>query len=193
MVQSVQSFLGLCWTWRSDGCQGCSGVTAALTTREDPEMSDGTSDDIEEHESPSTLRAFHLYTGDDGASHLERVAVLAAPGPTDPSGGLESIRARSDGFLVSVAGKDFRVVDHNVRRAQVVVVLQGKYRFSCPGGDSAVLEPGDMLFAEDREGTGHATTELTGHGRVFIAPFEDDGDAARMFDLRYRARGGEST
>jgi hypothetical protein len=150
------------------------------------------SDDIEEDESASTLRAYHLYTGDDGASHLERVAVLATPGPTDPSGGLESIRARSDGFFLSLGGKDYRVVDHNVRRTQVVVVVQGKYRFTCPGGDSAVLEPGDVLYAEDREGTGHATTELTGHGRILIAPFEDDGDAARMFALRYRARSRES-
>ncbi|WP_022822630.1 hypothetical protein [Hymenobacter norwichensis] len=61
---------------------------------------------------------------------------------------------------------------HPAPRAQFVVTLKGKLRFTVSSGDTFILEPGIILLAEDTQGPGHSWELLEGETweRLYI-PF----------------------
>lgn len=89
------------------------------------------------------IRAYRLYTGPDGDSHVAR-------GTLNPA------------MLVEVHSILFKETPphssydwHNDPIPQYVITLAGVLEFSTAGGETFTLRPGDVLIAEDHTGTGH--------------------------------------
>lgn len=119
-----------------------------------------------------------IYTGNDGCSHFEELMV-----PMDEllAGGRASLRSA----LVPMKGVSFRETPlgrseefHCPRQRQFVITIFGAVEISC-GGGKRVFGPGDVLFAEDMTGEGHANRELLGPRQSLILPVPDD------FDIRH--------
>lgn len=89
------------------------------------------------------IRAFWLYTGPDGNSHVKKGSIK----------GGDLIQAESILFKES---PPFSTYDwHNAPIPQYVLTLSGVLEFTTAGGDSFVIHPGDVLLAEDQLGSGH--------------------------------------
>jgi len=89
------------------------------------------------------IRAYRLYTGPDGNSHV-------IPGKVN------------GGNLVSVHSIEFKETPahssfdwHNDPIPQYVITLSGVLEFTTVGGETFTLRPGDVLLAEDHTGSGH--------------------------------------
>lgn len=89
------------------------------------------------------IRAFRLYTGPDGNSHVERGSIA-----TGALVGAESIE-----FKETAAHSSFDW--HNDPIPQYVLTLSGVLEFSTVGGETFTIHPGDVLLAIDHTGTGH--------------------------------------
>src|ERR1700680_3482033 len=89
------------------------------------------------------IRAYRLYTGSDGNSHVVRGSV----------GGGELIEAVSILFKETPAHSLFDW--HNDPIPQYVITLAGVLEFTTRGGETFTINPGDILIAEDTAGSGH--------------------------------------
>lgn len=89
------------------------------------------------------IRAYRLYTGPEGDSHVEKGSIKA--------GGL--IDALSIEFKESAVHATFDW--HNDPTPQYVITLSGILEFSTLDGETFTLHPGDVLIATDHLGTGH--------------------------------------
>ena len=89
------------------------------------------------------IRAYRLYTGADGDSHVEVGSVT----------GGEVVGAQSVMFKESPAHASFDW--HNDPIPQYVITLSGVLEFTTAGGETFTLRPGDVLLAEDHTGSGH--------------------------------------
>jgi len=119
-----------------------------------------------------------IYTGDDGRSHFEDLIV-----PMNELIAGERISLRS--ALVPATGVSFRENPlgrseefHCPKQRQFVITLFGAVEISC-GGGKRCFGPGDVLFAEDLTGEGHANRELLGPRQSLILPVPDDFDIRR--------------
>jgi quercetin dioxygenase-like cupin family protein len=89
------------------------------------------------------IRAYRLYTGPDGNSHVITGSV-------------------NGGHLVDVKSLEFKETPahsafdwHNDPTPQYVITLAGVLEFATVGGETFILRPGDVLLAEDHTGSGH--------------------------------------
>jgi quercetin dioxygenase-like cupin family protein len=89
------------------------------------------------------IRAYRLYTGLDGDSHVERGSLTAEA-------------------LVAAASIMFKETPahahsswHNAPVLQYVITLSGTLEFETQGGETFTIHPGDVLLAQDTTGTGH--------------------------------------
>jgi len=89
------------------------------------------------------IRAYRLYTGPDGNSHVMRGTV-------------------NEGTLVDTASIHFKETAphsafdwHNDPIPQYVITLSGVLEFTTVGGETFTIHPGDVLVAEDHTGSGH--------------------------------------
>jgi quercetin dioxygenase-like cupin family protein len=89
------------------------------------------------------IRAFHLYTGPDGNSHVIKGSVS--------SGGM--VEAESILFKETPAHSSFDW--HNAPAPQYVITLAGVLEFTTVGGETFLIHPGDVLLAADQTGSGH--------------------------------------
>ena len=119
-----------------------------------------------------------IYTGDDGRSHFEDLIV---PMEELLNGGRVSLRSA----FLPVKGVSFRETAvgrseefHCPKQRQFVFTLAGAVEISC-GGGKRCFGPGDVLFAEDLTGEGHANRELIGPRQSLILPVPDDFDIRR--------------
>jgi hypothetical protein len=88
------------------------------------------------------IRAYRLYTGSDGNSHVERGSV---------SGG-KLVEAESILFKETLAHS---ALDwHDAPIPQYVITLSGVLEFTTVDGETFVIHPGDVLVAVDRTGSG---------------------------------------
>ena len=89
------------------------------------------------------VRAFYLYTGTDGDSHVTRGSV-----------NLEKLIAtESLHFKETAANSSFDW--HNDPTPQYVITLSGTLEFTTRGGETFTIHAGDVLIATDHTGTGH--------------------------------------
>jgi|APCry1669188879_1035177.scaffolds.fasta_scaffold19379_3 quercetin dioxygenase-like cupin family protein len=95
-------------------------------------------------EDSSEIRAYRLYTGADGNSHVQVGSVNSD----------EVITAESIMFEVTPAHSSYDW--HNAPTSQYVLTLTGVLVFSTMSGETFTIVPGDVLLAEDLTGTGHA-------------------------------------
>ena len=89
------------------------------------------------------IRAYRLYTGPDGNSHVVRGTVNAA----------KLVEAQSILFKETPAHSSYDW--HNDPIPQYVITLSGVLEFTTVGGETFTLRPGDVLVAEDHTGSGH--------------------------------------
>jgi quercetin dioxygenase-like cupin family protein len=89
------------------------------------------------------IRAYRLYTGRDGNSHVERGIITAE----------ELVDAKSVEFKETAAHSAFDW--HNDPTPQYVITLSGVLECSTVGGETFTVHPGDVLLAVDHTGTGH--------------------------------------
>lgn len=89
------------------------------------------------------IRAYRLYTGPDGNSHVVSGSV---------NGG-HLVDAKSIEFKETAAHSSFDW--HNDPTPQYVITLAGVLEFTTAGGETFTLRPGDVLVAEDHTGSGH--------------------------------------
>jgi quercetin dioxygenase-like cupin family protein len=89
------------------------------------------------------IRAYRLYTGADGNSHV--VAGSVNEGPLVDT---ESIH-----FKETAAHSSYDW--HNDPVPQYVITLAGVLEFSTVTGETFTIHPGEVLLAEDHTGSGH--------------------------------------
>jgi hypothetical protein len=115
------------------------------------------------------MKLVRSYTGDDGESHIEVTEQSAFPfvernGTRTPL--VEAVGAelalRKVGFL------DF----HPAPRRQYMVYLTAQVEIGLGDGSAIVMEPGDILQAEDTTGRGH-TSRVLREGICLVVRLED--------------------
>ena len=89
------------------------------------------------------IRAYLLYTGADGHSHITPGSVATG----------DYIDAISIHFKETPAHSSFDW--HNAPIPQYVITLAGQLEFITKTGDTCVINPGDILIATDHTGSGH--------------------------------------
>jgi quercetin dioxygenase-like cupin family protein len=89
------------------------------------------------------IKAYYLYTGDDGNSHVTSGSVRANA----------LVAAESIEFKETAAHSSFDW--HNDPIPQYVITLSGVLEFTNKGGETFVVHPGEILIATDHTGTGH--------------------------------------
>ena len=100
-----------------------------------------------------------LFTGPDGKTHVEEIAVTNTPFKLKAGAGAE-IRSAPPG----------RVVDwHPAPRRQYVITLSGRGEVELEDGTKIPLGPGSIDLAEDLTGKGHITRVIGNEPRVTIA------------------------
>ncbi|WP_263382062.1 cupin domain-containing protein [Granulicella arctica] len=90
------------------------------------------------------IRAFRLFTGTDGDSHVVRGSIKAK----------QLVDARSIEFKETPSHSALEW--HNAPTLQYVITLAGVLEFTTRTGESFIVRPGDVLLAEDNSGTGHS-------------------------------------
>jgi quercetin dioxygenase-like cupin family protein len=95
------------------------------------------------------MALFRLYTGADGQSHIETMALAKTP---DWGKGLATTQIA---FRENPAGhfQDW----HPAPRRQFVIILSGQLEIGLGDGSKHVFGPGDARLVEDTTGKGHTT------------------------------------
>jgi quercetin dioxygenase-like cupin family protein len=88
------------------------------------------------------IKAYYLYTGPDGQSHVTSGSMI-----NDEVIPVESIHFKETPPHSSK--------DHTAPTTQYVITLAGVLDFGTHGGEKFTLHPGEILIAEDTTGTGH--------------------------------------
>jgi quercetin dioxygenase-like cupin family protein len=122
---------------------------------------------------PHILR---IYTGDDGQSHIEEVALSLQPFvDTEGAHGEGTPLQNAIGITFRVSPPGYVLSWHCAPRRQYTITLSGEAEIEVGDGTITRLGPGDVLFAEDLTGQGHIT-RVTGHQQRFYAvvPLDDE-------------------
>ena len=89
------------------------------------------------------IKAYKLYTGSDGHSHIAEGSI-------------------AQGFLSKVVSISFKETEphssydwHPAPATQFVICLTGILLFETHAGETFTLQPGDVLIATDTTGSGH--------------------------------------
>ena len=91
---------------------------------------------------------FRLYTGADGASHMERLD------PSHPS--LINLH-NAKGVIFGASPPGYFSNWHTAPRRQYIITLAGEAEIGLRDGTTQRLVAGDVNLAEDLTGTGHTT------------------------------------
>jgi quercetin dioxygenase-like cupin family protein len=99
-----------------------------------------------------TLRLVRLFPGEDGQSHFE-VGVIAwqRQDAINAVSARTTVREISSEETAARSSLDW----HNAPCRQYVITLSGRLEFETRGGATQMIEPGDVLLAEDTTGGGH--------------------------------------
>jgi len=111
------------------------------------------------------VKIVHITTGADAQSHVE----VLAPEFTEMDGRRSKPQPVSTfTFMKREEGSflDF----HPAPQRQYMIYLTATVEIGCGDGTKIIMEPGDVLMAEDTTGQGHTSRVLTG-GICAVAPF----------------------
>jgi len=116
------------------------------------------------------MKAMRLFTGDDGESHFEEIAMKFAPDrqmETTPMQGAKSVAVRRVPPGV--------VLDwHPAPRRQYLFTLAGAWDIECGGGQVERFQAGDIMLADDLTGRGHTSRVVGDEPHVFaVVPLAD--------------------
>jgi hypothetical protein len=118
---------------------------------------------------PTGLNFVRVFTGPDGATHLDEVHYSMAR--TKHGLIAENVQV-SEIALHSAASDDDAPFAVSPCR-QLVIPLAGKAEVEASDGTKRVLEVGSILLAEDTSGKGHRIRTLAGPRLLLIAPLLD--------------------
>ena len=109
---------------------------------------------------------FHMFTGDDGESHIREMALSEQPSQE------KSQRTKEISFRQMPA--DLVMDWHNAPRRQYVIVMQGQMEIGFKDGTAQRCNPGDAVLAADLTGGGHTTRVVSnGPATVGVVPLAD--------------------
>jgi hypothetical protein len=119
----------------------------------------------------ASMNLVRIYTGDDGRSHFEDVAIALAD--HGAMGRISSLW-KGRGVIFREVDGDYDLDFHNAPRRQLVVNLTGSVDIEVGDGSVRRLGPGSILLAEDLTGEGHMSRAVDGEARscLFI-PLDD--------------------
>jgi quercetin dioxygenase-like cupin family protein len=98
------------------------------------------------------IRCVRLWTGQDGASHVELGSLDMRPGR---NADLVSAAMSAAHVTVEETAGGGALAWHTAPVRQLVVTLSGTLLFTTRDDEEFILHPGDVLLAEDTEGSGH--------------------------------------
>jgi quercetin dioxygenase-like cupin family protein len=117
------------------------------------------------------LQLAHLYTGEDGESHIEDVEYA-----------LDAFEGGAGADGIAITGITFRLWDgappkhdlHNTSKPQLVIHLAGSVEVECTDGSKRTLKPGEIMVSENvAPGKGHYSTELDSQRLQLLIPYTD--------------------
>ena len=110
-----------------------------------------------------------VYSGDDGESHWEELAVPSTEyGP-------QAVKLQPDGEMVFHLVPEGRWMDYHIApRRQFVITLFGEVEIGFGDGSVVILQPGDIMLAEDKTGRGHTAKIINGPRAMVSVPISDD-------------------
>ena len=98
------------------------------------------------------IRCVRLWTGQDGTSHVELGSLGMRPGR---NADLVSGAMSAAHVTVEETAGGGALAWHTAPVRQLVVTLSGTLLFTTRDDEEFILAPGDVLLAEDTEGSGH--------------------------------------
>ena len=124
------------------------------------------------------FRLIRLFTGDDDQSHFS-VGEIEWKEPEALNALSQREQAQTIFFEETAAGA--RLDWHNAPHRQYVITLSGRLEFETRTGARLIVEPGDILLAEDTSGGGHRWRLVDDQPwrRVYIAVNETDHQTRR--------------
>jgi hypothetical protein len=125
-------------------------------------------------EEAQAVAVVHLYTGEDGESHVEDLEVPI----TKLAGGALSEVLPLNGAYLRTTTVDGPKPFHNVRERHFCVPLVGGFELRCADGTTRRIVPGTVLLAEDVSGHGHASVEIDPPRLTLFLPLPDDFDTS---------------
>jgi len=102
------------------------------------------------------MKLVRIYTGDDNESHIEE-----RPIDFNEREGMRSAVEAAEGVLFVKRPEGGFTDFHPAPRLQYVLYLTASIEIGLGDGTKVVMEPGDVLRAEDTTGHGHTSTVLT--------------------------------
>jgi hypothetical protein len=117
-----------------------------------------------------TIAITHLFTGDDGRSHIE---ILRLPLEKGKQGIASAIfRVEDIVFKRTPRRDDGRF--HPAPQRQLVVTIAGSAEIEAGDGTICRLNPGDILWAEDTSGEGHKNRIVEEPRYIMVQRLSDD-------------------
>jgi hypothetical protein len=109
-----------------------------------------------------TMNVTRLYTGEDGQSHFEDIAV-----ELDDHGAVGHLSAPhpATGLIFRHTDADYHYDWHNAPRRQYIVILEGGLEVEVGDGTRRSFTAGDIVLAEDVDGQGHISRAVDGKPR----------------------------
>jgi quercetin dioxygenase-like cupin family protein len=104
------------------------------------------------------VKFLHLFSGNDGQSHIESMTLESHPT-------LNELHAVKGVWIQTIEGGHFLDWHHAPRR-QYVIMLSGEMEIGLGDGSMHQLGPGDVLFAEDLTGQGHTRRVTSDKPRI---------------------------
>jgi quercetin dioxygenase-like cupin family protein len=106
------------------------------------------------------MAVFHMYTGDDGQTHLEEQSLASHPALQSPQDTAHiCFREMPAGTFIDW---------HPAPRKQYVIILSGELEIGFGDGTTRRFGPGDARLVADTTGQGH-TTRAVGDAPVLTA------------------------
>ena len=124
------------------------------------------------------MQIARVYTGDDGKSHFEEIAVAFTEAAMM---GASTLRFPANTIGIREAAREVEMDFHNAPRRQFVITLSGRVEIESGDGTKRQFGPGDMFLADDTTGQGHITriVETPRYSAVIPVPDDFDLDALR--------------
>lgn len=119
------------------------------------------------------MRFVHLYTGDDGRSHVRDLELATV---ADAGGVCFELRDHVQGLSVRDLPPGWTNDLHVAPRRQLVLQLQGVGEIVCGDGSRRTFGPGDLLLADDTTGEGHRSRTLEDPRRQLLIFLDPDLD-----------------
>jgi quercetin dioxygenase-like cupin family protein len=124
----------------------------------------------------SMSKIIRVYTGDDGQSHIEEVALSLRPFvDTEGAYGEGTPLQNATGITFRLSPPGYMLNWHCAPRRQYTITLSGEAEIEVGDGTVKRIGPGDVILAEDLTGQGHITRGVGDQPRLsVVVPLADE-------------------